>query len=216
MESLLFKNLSMSPLSYCTDQEPWGNKRTSVKPWRLSYLLTVLGIMLLAFCLAPHVSEAECTHSESQKGRLWRSTLRKHWNKDVLNFSLHLQQQLSFFVEKKDWSLQPCIDFWGLHSATEMYRYPLALIPSALEQVKDAKNFIKLDLKLTRTISTVEKVLSGGQHSLPHQVNTECKWITSTSCLMAFNFQCSYLELVHTPQKGKMAGLVLEVALILF
>ncbi|KAL0163456.1 hypothetical protein M9458_042852, partial [Cirrhinus mrigala] len=43
-----------------------------------------------------------------------------------------------FFVKKKDGSLRPCIDFRALNDITVKYRYPLPLVPSALEQLRSA------------------------------------------------------------------------------
>lgn len=39
-----------------------------------------------------------------------------------------------FFVKKKDGTLHPCIDYQGLNEVTVNYRYPLPLVPAALEQ----------------------------------------------------------------------------------
>ncbi|KAL0168962.1 hypothetical protein M9458_037184, partial [Cirrhinus mrigala] len=52
-----------------------------------------------------------------------------------------------FFVKKKDGGLRPCIDYRGLNEVTIKYRYPLPLVPSALEQLRSAKLFTKLDLR---------------------------------------------------------------------
>ncbi|KAL0148306.1 hypothetical protein M9458_056368, partial [Cirrhinus mrigala] len=52
-----------------------------------------------------------------------------------------------FFVKKKDGSLRPCIDYRGLNEVTVKYRYPLPLVPSALEQLRSARIFTKLDLR---------------------------------------------------------------------
>ncbi|KAI2655842.1 Transposon Tf2-6 polyprotein [Labeo rohita] len=52
-----------------------------------------------------------------------------------------------FFVKKKDGGLRPCIDYRGLNEVTIKYRYPLPLVPSALEQLRSAKYFTKLDLR---------------------------------------------------------------------
>lgn len=52
-----------------------------------------------------------------------------------------------FFVEKKDGGLQPCIDYRGLNAITVKYSYPLPLVPSALEQLREAKIFTKLYLR---------------------------------------------------------------------
>ncbi len=50
-----------------------------------------------------------------------------------------------FFVKKKDGSLRPCIDYWGLNGITVKNRYPLPLMSSAFEILQGAKVFTKLD-----------------------------------------------------------------------
>lgn len=52
-----------------------------------------------------------------------------------------------FFVKKKDGGLRPCIDYRGLNDITVKFRYPLPLVPAALEQLRKAKIFTKLDLR---------------------------------------------------------------------
>ena len=52
-----------------------------------------------------------------------------------------------FFVDKKDKTLRPCIDYRGLNNITIRNRYPLPLISSAFELLQDAKIFTKLDLR---------------------------------------------------------------------
>ena len=52
-----------------------------------------------------------------------------------------------FFVDKKDKTLRPCIDYRGLNDITVKNRYPLPLISSAFELLKNAKIFTKLDLR---------------------------------------------------------------------
>ena len=51
-----------------------------------------------------------------------------------------------FFVEKKDGSLRPCIDYRGLNEITVKNRYTLPLISSAFTTLQRAKFFTKLDL----------------------------------------------------------------------
>ncbi|KAK3566681.1 hypothetical protein QTP86_003194 [Hemibagrus guttatus] len=51
-----------------------------------------------------------------------------------------------FFVGKKDGGLRPCIDYRGLNAVTVRYPYPLPLVPAALEQLRGARVFTKLDL----------------------------------------------------------------------
>ncbi|KAI2645539.1 Transposon Tf2-9 polyprotein [Labeo rohita] len=52
-----------------------------------------------------------------------------------------------FFVAKKDGGLRPCIDYRILNQGTIKFRYPLPLVPAALEQLRSAKIFTKLDLR---------------------------------------------------------------------
>ncbi len=52
-----------------------------------------------------------------------------------------------FFVKKKDGGLRPCIDYRSLNDLTVKFRYPLPLVPAALEQFRTAKYFTKLDLR---------------------------------------------------------------------
>ncbi|KAL0150390.1 hypothetical protein M9458_054207 [Cirrhinus mrigala] len=52
-----------------------------------------------------------------------------------------------FFVKKKDGGLRPCIDYRPLNEVTIKYRYPLPLVPPALEQLRSAKYYTKLDLR---------------------------------------------------------------------
>lgn len=52
-----------------------------------------------------------------------------------------------FFVAKKDGGLRPCVDYRVLNDGTVKYRYPLPLVPAALEQLRGARVFSKLDLR---------------------------------------------------------------------
>ena len=52
-----------------------------------------------------------------------------------------------FFVDKRDKSLRPCIDYRGLNDVTIKNRYPLPLISSAFELLQGASVFTKLDLR---------------------------------------------------------------------
>lgn len=54
-----------------------------------------------------------------------------------------------FFVSKKDGDLRPCIDYRTLNSQTVKYPYPLPLVPAALEELRGAHIFSKLDLQST-------------------------------------------------------------------
>ena len=54
-----------------------------------------------------------------------------------------------FFVEKKDETLRPCIDYQALNNITVKNRYPLPLMSSAFELLQGAWLFSKLDLRNT-------------------------------------------------------------------
>lgn len=51
-----------------------------------------------------------------------------------------------FFVEKKDKTLRPCIDYRGLNDITVKNKYPLSLMGSAFSPLHDATVLTKLDL----------------------------------------------------------------------
>ena len=52
-----------------------------------------------------------------------------------------------FFVDNKDKTLRPCIDYRGLNDITIKNRYPLPLMSSAFELLGNDKIFTKLDLR---------------------------------------------------------------------
>ncbi len=52
-----------------------------------------------------------------------------------------------FFVAKKDGGLRPCIDYRALNNITVKFCYPLPLVPAALEHLRGATIFTKLDLR---------------------------------------------------------------------
>ncbi|KAI2647611.1 Transposon Tf2-6 polyprotein [Labeo rohita] len=63
-----------------------------------------------------------------------------------------------FFVKKKDGGLRPCIDYRGLNEITIKFRYPLPLVPAALEQLRTAKFFTKLDLRSAYNLIRIKEV----------------------------------------------------------
>ncbi|KAK3512381.1 hypothetical protein QTP70_007448 [Hemibagrus guttatus] len=62
-----------------------------------------------------------------------------------------------FFVGKKDGSLLPCMDYRGLNAITVPYPYPLPLVPAALEQLRGARMFTKLDLRSAYNLVRIRK-----------------------------------------------------------
>ncbi len=74
-----------------------------------------------------------------------------------------------FFVSKKDGGLRPCIDYRTLNSQTVKLPYPLPLVPTALEELRGARIFSKLDLRSAYNLSVFGKATSGRRPSLHHQ-----------------------------------------------
>ncbi|KAK3511178.1 hypothetical protein QTP70_032223, partial [Hemibagrus guttatus] len=62
-----------------------------------------------------------------------------------------------FFVAKKDGGLRPCIDYRALNQITVKFRYPLPLVPSALERLCGATVFTKLDLRSTYNLIRIRE-----------------------------------------------------------
>ena len=52
-----------------------------------------------------------------------------------------------FFVEKKDHTLRPCVDYRELNKITVKNRYPLPLVPELFQRLGAATVFTKLDLR---------------------------------------------------------------------
>ena len=51
-------------------------------------------------------------------------------------------------MKKKDGSLRMCIDYRSLNEVTIKNKYPLPRIDDLFDQLKDAKYFSKIDLRL--------------------------------------------------------------------
>ncbi|KAI2659133.1 Transposon Tf2-9 polyprotein [Labeo rohita] len=72
-------------------------------------------------------------------------------------FFHYLNQTGFFFVKKKDGGLRPCIDYRSLNEVTIKYRYPLPLVPPALEQLRSARYYTKLDLRSAYNLIRIRK-----------------------------------------------------------
>ena len=62
-----------------------------------------------------------------------------------------------FFVGKKDGTLRPCIDYWGINVMTVRNRYPLTLMDSTFELLQGATIFTKLDLRNAYHLVTIRE-----------------------------------------------------------
>ncbi|KAI3364400.1 hypothetical protein L3Q82_010825 [Scortum barcoo] len=96
---------------------------------------------------APHLPEAACTPCRPLKERPWRSYINDSLAAGIIRPSSSPAGAGFFFVEKKDKTLRPCIDYRGLNDITIKNRYPLPLISSAFELLDGATVFTKLDLR---------------------------------------------------------------------
>ncbi|KAK3557168.1 hypothetical protein QTP70_024704 [Hemibagrus guttatus] len=62
-----------------------------------------------------------------------------------------------FFVAKKDRGLWPCIDYRALNQITVKFQFLLPLVPAALEHLRGATIFIKLDLRSAYNLIRIRK-----------------------------------------------------------
>ncbi len=62
-----------------------------------------------------------------------------------------------FFIKKKGGDLRPCIDYRGLNEITVKFRYPLPLVPLALEQLRSAQLFTKFDLRCAYNLIRIKE-----------------------------------------------------------
>ncbi len=82
------------------------------------------------------------SRTEGHGGVYWRCSSTR------LHSPFNVPAALSFFfVSKKDGGLRPCIDYRALNKITVKFRYPLPLVPAALEHLRGATVFSKLDLR---------------------------------------------------------------------
>ncbi|KAK3548954.1 hypothetical protein QTP70_021664 [Hemibagrus guttatus] len=87
------------------------------------------------------------TPSLFRSPRPWRSISSRHWQQATFGRPRPQQPQGSSLSGKKDGGLRPCIDYRGLNAVTIRYPYPLPLVPAALEQLRGAQVFPKLNLR---------------------------------------------------------------------
>ena len=73
----------------------------------------------------------------------------------------------AFFVKKKDGSLRPCIDYWGLNRIMVRNKYTLPLLNTAFELLQGAHIFTKLDLRNAYHLVQLGKGTSGRRGLTP-------------------------------------------------
>ena len=79
--------------------------------------------------------------------KVLREWLDENLEKGFIRHSTSPAGAALFFVEKKDSTLRPCIDYRHMNKVTIKNRYPLPLISEMLERLRSAKVFTKLDLR---------------------------------------------------------------------
>ncbi|KAI2661335.1 Transposon Tf2-6 polyprotein [Labeo rohita] len=94
-----------------------------------------------------HTSQGMCFPLSQAESEAMHKYIQEELAKGFITPSTSPASAGFFFVKKKDGGLRPCIDYRGLNEVTVKYRYPLPLVPSALEQLRTAKIFTKLDLR---------------------------------------------------------------------
>lgn len=62
-----------------------------------------------------------------------------------------------FFVEKKNHSLQPCMDYRELNRLTVKDSYPLPLVPELSQRLRSATIFTRLDLRVAYNLVCIQK-----------------------------------------------------------
>ncbi|KAK3568389.1 hypothetical protein QTP86_005569 [Hemibagrus guttatus] len=113
----------------------------------LSCLHTGHGIALL-ICFRVNQCPGEGSiPCPSRKRRPWRSTFKEALDQGYIRPSTSPAASSFFFMAKKDGGLRPCIDYRALNRITGKFRYPLPLVPAALEHLRGATLFTKLDLR---------------------------------------------------------------------
>ncbi|KAK1791003.1 hypothetical protein P4O66_002054 [Electrophorus voltai] len=73
--------------------------------------------------------------------------IKEALQQDYIRPSTSLASTSVSFVKKKDGGLRPCVDYRALNELLVQYPYPLPLVPTVLEQLREAQLFTKLDLR---------------------------------------------------------------------
>ncbi len=81
-----------------------------------------------------------------------------------------------FFVSKKDGGLRPCIDYRALNKITVKFRYPLPLVPAALEHLREPPSSPSWTSAVHITSSGYARGTSGRLPSLPLLATTSIGW----------------------------------------
>ncbi|KAI2655839.1 Transposon Tf2-6 polyprotein [Labeo rohita] len=144
-------DLSRLPVEYRDLQEAFSKeKATRLPPHRA----TDCAIELLPGTSPPRGRVFPLSQPETESMKAY---IEEELRKGFIRPSTSPASAGFFFVKKKDGGLRPCIDYRGLNEVTVKYRYPLPLVPAALEQLRKARYFTKLDLRSAYNLIRIKK-----------------------------------------------------------
>ncbi len=133
------------------------SRRPSADPKHHSCHHTNLATALSTYFPEQCQRKVECFLFPSLNQRPWEHTLKRSWLRASYNHPLSPASAGFFFVKKKDGDLRPCIDYRSLNDITIKFRYLLPLVPSALEKLRSARYFTKLDLRSTYNLIRIRE-----------------------------------------------------------
>ncbi len=124
----------------------WNSRMFSPNRQPRSYHRTGHGIVPLTCCQELNSPRVEYTPCPFRSARQWRIASRRLSNKSSF-VPPTSPAACSFFVGKKDESLQPCIDYRTVNDHTVKLPYPLSLVTAALEELCGTCIFSELDMR---------------------------------------------------------------------
>ncbi|KAL0153965.1 hypothetical protein M9458_050722 [Cirrhinus mrigala] len=92
-------------------------------------------------------SKEEATHLPPHRREAMENYIQEALKQGFIRPSTSPAASSFFFVAKKDGGLRPCIDYRILNEATVKFAYLLPLVPAALQELREARVFTKLDLR---------------------------------------------------------------------
>ncbi len=120
------------PSEYFDLIEAFSKKRASQLP---NHRPVDCAIDLLPGAIPPKGRISPLSQPESEAMKLY---IEEELAKGFIRPSTSPASAGFFFVKKRDGGLRPCIDYRGLNDTTIKFRYPLPLVPAALEQLRRA------------------------------------------------------------------------------
>ncbi len=123
------------------------SQRFSVKEEPHNFPFTAQLIAQSIFCLAPLVPKGRIFPLSQPESESMKTYIKEELAKGFIRPSTSPASAGFFLVKKRDGGLRPCIEYRGLNENTVKFRYPLPLVPAALEQLRQARYYTKLDLR---------------------------------------------------------------------